>query len=102
MCIISIGRMRAECSSTSSTTIEFYDYRTNVELYPKWQAFLRERQPPTIIFWGQEDIFFTREGGESYLKDLPKAEMHRLNSGHFAVEDCLPTIVDKMKDFYRP
>jgi hypothetical protein len=51
--------------------------------------------------WGQEDIFFTREGGESYLNDLLKAEMHRLNSGHFAVEDCLPTIVDKMKDFYR-
>jgi pimeloyl-ACP methyl ester carboxylesterase len=79
----------------------FYDYRTNVELYPRWQSFLRERQPKTIIFWGQDDIFFTREGGESYLKDLPKAELHRLESGHFAVEDCLPTIVDKMKDFYR-
>ena len=79
----------------------FYDYRTNVDLYPKWQAFLRERQPPTIIFWGQDDIFFTREGGESYLKDLPRAEMHRLNSGHFAVEDCLATIVDKMTAFYK-
>ena len=54
----------------------FYDYRTNVQLYPKWQAFLRDRQPRTIIFWGQDDIFFTREGGEAYLKDLPKAEMH--------------------------
>ena len=70
----------------------FYDYRTNVLLYPQWQTFLRERQPKTIIFWGQDDIFFTREGGESYLKDLkdlPSAEMHRLNSGHFAVEDLL-------------
>ena len=67
----------------------FYDYRTNVTLYSKWQAFLRERQPKTIIFWGQDDIFFTREGGEAYLKDLPNAEMHRLDSGHFAVEDCL-------------
>jgi pimeloyl-ACP methyl ester carboxylesterase len=79
----------------------FYDYRTNVQLYPKWQAFLKERQPRTIIFWGQDDIFFTREGGESYLKDLPKAEMHRLNSGHFAVEDCLAFIVEKMTAFYR-
>ena len=50
---------------------------------------------------GQDDIFFTREGGESYLKDLPRAEMHRLNSGHFAVEDCLATIVDKMTAFYK-
>jgi pimeloyl-ACP methyl ester carboxylesterase len=78
----------------------FYDYRTNVALYPQWQAFLRERQPKTIIFWGQDDIFFTREGGESYLKDLPNAELHRLNSGHFAVEDCLPQIVDAMKRFH--
>jgi pimeloyl-ACP methyl ester carboxylesterase len=78
----------------------FYDYRTNVHLYPRWQKFLRDRQPKTIIFWGQNDIFFTREGGESYLKDLPKAEMHRLNSGHFAVEDCLRTIADEMMAFY--
>jgi len=78
----------------------FYDYRTNVELYPKWQAFLRQRQPRTIIFWGQNDIFFTREGGEAYLKDLPKAEIHRLDSGHFAVEDCLPEISEKMISFF--
>jgi pimeloyl-ACP methyl ester carboxylesterase len=78
----------------------FYDYRTNVELYPKWQAFLSKHQPKTIIFWGQGDIFFTPEGGEAYLKDLPHAEMHRLNSGHFAVEDCLSLIVEKMIAFY--
>ena len=78
----------------------FYDYRKNVELYPEWQAFLRQRQPKTIIFWGQDDVFFTREGGEAFLRDLPRAEMHRLESGHFAVEDCLPTIVDKMLAFY--
>src|SRR5262249_16664942 len=78
----------------------FYDYRKNVELYPEWQAFLRQRQPKTIIFWGQDDIFFTREGGEAFLRDLPRAEMHRLESGHFAVEDCLATIVDKMLAFH--
>ena len=78
----------------------FYDYRTNVTLYPQWQKFLREKQPKTLIFWGQDDIFFTREGGEAYLADLPKAEMNRLNSGHFAVEDSLEEIATKMRRFY--
>jgi pimeloyl-ACP methyl ester carboxylesterase len=78
----------------------FYDYRTNVSLYPKWQQFLRERQPKTLIFWGQNDIFFTKEGGEAYLKDIPDAEIHRLESGHFAVEDCLEEIVANMQRFY--
>jgi pimeloyl-ACP methyl ester carboxylesterase len=78
----------------------FYDYRTNVALYPKWQKFLQERQPKSLIFWGQNDIFFTREGGEFYLKDLPDAEMHRLDSGHFAVEDCLDEIASNIHRFY--
>ena len=78
----------------------FYDYRTNVAMYPLWQKFLREHQPPALIFWGQNDLFFTREGGEAYLKDLPNAEIHRLNSGHFAVEDCLGEISSNIKRFY--
>jgi pimeloyl-ACP methyl ester carboxylesterase len=78
----------------------FYDYRTNVALYPKWQEFLREHKPKTLIFWGQNDIFFTPEGGEAYLKDIPDAEIHRLDSGHFSVEDCLEEIVTNMKRFY--
>jgi len=78
----------------------FYDYRTNVALYPKWQKFLRDRQPKTLIFWGQNNIFFTREGGEAYLKDLPNAEMHRLDSGHFAIEDCLDEVTSNIQRFY--
>ena len=78
----------------------FYDYRTNVPLYPAWQAFLRERQPKTLIFWGQHDIFFTAEGGEAYLTDLPDAEMHRLDAGHFAVEDHLDYIARHIRTFY--
>ena len=78
----------------------FYDYRTNVTLYPRWQEFLRSRQPKTIIFWGQNDIFFTPEGGDAYLNDLPQAQMHRLDSGHFAVEDCLDYIAGNMRRFY--
>jgi pimeloyl-ACP methyl ester carboxylesterase len=78
----------------------FYDYRTNVELYPAWQAFLRKKRPRTLIFWGQGDIFFTPEGGEAYLRDLPEAELVRLDSGHFAVEDCLPQISEGITRFY--
>ena len=78
----------------------FYDYRTNVPLYPAWQAFLRERQAKTLIFWGQHDIFFTPEGGEAYLTDLPDAEMHRLDAGHFAVEDHLDYIARHIRKFH--
>jgi pimeloyl-ACP methyl ester carboxylesterase len=78
----------------------FYDYRTNVALYPKWQEFLREHQPKTLIFWGQKDMFFTPEGGGAYLEDIPDAEIHRLDSGHFAVEDCIEEIVTNMQRFY--
>lgn len=78
----------------------FYDYRTNVALYPQWQKFLRERQPKTLIFWGQDDVFFTPEGGEAFLRDVPKAELHRLAAGHFAVEDNLEYIAANIKRYY--
>ena len=78
----------------------FYDYRTNVALYPAWQAFLRERQPETLILWGQNDVFFTPEGGEAYLRDLPNAELIRLDTGHFAVEDKLDEIVEAIVRFH--
>ena len=78
----------------------FYEYRSNVEMYPKWQEFLRRYQPKTLIFWGQNDIIFSREGGEAYLKDLPNAEIHRLDTGHFAVEDCLGEIASDIHRFY--
>ena len=78
----------------------FYDYRTNVPLYPAWQGFLKTRQPKTIIFWGRHDMFFTPEGGEAYLGDLPRAEMHRLDSGHFVTEDSGAYVADKMIAFY--
>lgn len=78
----------------------FYDYRTNVAFYPQWQKFLRDRQPKTLIFWGQDDVFFTPAGGEAFLRDLPKAELHRLAAGHFAVEDNLDYISWRMIGFY--
>ena len=78
----------------------FYDYRNNVTLYPRWQKFLRDHQPKTLIFWGQGDLFFTPAGGEAFLDDLPAAELHRLNAGHFAVEDCLRYISEQIHRFY--
>ena len=79
----------------------FYDYRTNVKLYPQWQELLRKQQPKTLIFWGQDDLFFTREGGEAYLEDLPQAEIHRLDSGHFATEDSGDAIAEGMIAFHQ-
>ena len=58
------------------------------------------RQPHTLILWGQGDIFFTPEGGEAYLRDLPDAELVRLDSGHFAVEDHLEEIAHHIVRFY--
>ena len=63
-------------------------------------AFLRQNQPKTIIFWGQNDIFFTPAGGEAFLQALPQAEMHRLDSGHFELEDSLDEIATKITVFY--
>jgi pimeloyl-ACP methyl ester carboxylesterase len=78
----------------------FYDYRTNIPLYPKWQEFLRTRQPKTLIVWGQNDMLFTPEGGDAYLADLPTAEIHRLDAGHFIVEDHLDYIATHIQDFH--
>ena len=78
----------------------FYDDRTNAAQYACWQSRLRRDQPKTLIFWGQGDIFFTPAGGEAYLRDLPDAKLVRLDSGHFATEDCLEEIVDGINSFY--
>jgi pimeloyl-ACP methyl ester carboxylesterase len=77
----------------------FYDYRTNVPLYPQFQQFFRDRQPPTLIVWGKNDFIFPEDGAHPYLKDLPDAEMHILDTGHFALEDKLDEIAPLMNDF---
>jgi len=77
----------------------FYDYRTNVALYPRFQAFFRTRQPPALIVWGKNDAIFPAGGAHAYLRDLPKAELHLLDSGHFALEDKGPEIAALMRGF---
>jgi pimeloyl-ACP methyl ester carboxylesterase len=61
-----------------------YDYQSNVELYPRWHAYLRDNQPAALLPWGRNDQFFPPEGARAYLRDLPQAELHLLDTGHFA------------------
>ena len=65
----------------------FQDYKTNLDSYRRWQEFLRKQQFPTLIVWGAHDAVFTPEGARAYLRDVPKAELHLLDAGHFAVEE---------------
>src|SRR5262249_45044949 len=74
----------------------FYDYRNNVALYPQFQAFFREAQPPTLIVWGANDTIFPADGARAFKRDLPKAELTLLDSGHFAFEDKGDEIVPLM------
>ena len=65
----------------------FYDYRTNVPLYPKWQKYFRDYQPATLIVWGKNDYIFPAEGAHPYKRDLKNVETHLLDTGHFALEE---------------
>jgi pimeloyl-ACP methyl ester carboxylesterase len=77
----------------------FGDYQSNVALYPLFQRFLREHAPPTLIVWGERDPFFTVEGALAYRTDLPQAELHFLDAGHFALETHGPEIAARMRAF---
>lgn len=61
-------------------------YRTNVALYPAFQAYFRQHQPPLLAVWGRNDAYFLPAGAEAYRRDLPRAEVHLLDTGHFALE----------------
>ncbi|KAF2636127.1 alpha/beta-hydrolase [Massarina eburnea CBS 473.64] len=63
-----------------------YDYRTNVQMYPQWQEWFRKSQVPLLATWGGNDPIFISPGAEAFRKDLPEAEVHLLDAGHFAVE----------------
>ena len=88
------GQMLDASISTSFTTTE-----PTLRFIPSGRLSLGSESPQPSS-WAQDDIFFTREGGEAYLPDLRKAEMHRLEAGHFAVEDCLDYISENMHRFY--
>lgn len=77
----------------------FYDYRSNLPLYPKVQAFFRESEPPTLVVWGKNDVIFPVDGAHPYQRDLPQARIHLLDTGHFALEDKFGEMVPLIRDF---
>jgi pimeloyl-ACP methyl ester carboxylesterase len=77
----------------------FYDYRTNVPLYPEWQEYFRTYQPPTLIVWGKNDYIFPAEGAFPYKRDLKNVDFHMLDTGHFALEEEGEKIANLIRKF---
>jgi len=77
----------------------FYDYRTNVNAYPKWQAWMQKRQPKLLVIWGKHDLSFDHGEPERYRKDVPTAEVHVLDAGHFALDTKADQIAALVRAF---
>lgn len=78
----------------------FYSYGTNPPLYPEWQAYLREHQPPTLIVWGKNDEIFPAAGAHPYKRDLKVVDFHLLDTGHFALEEDSEVIAEHIRRFF--
>ena len=77
----------------------FYDYRTNVESYPSWQRWMREKQPRLLVIWGKYDKSFELSEPDAYRRDVPDAEVHLLDAGHFALDTAADQIAELVGDF---
>jgi pimeloyl-ACP methyl ester carboxylesterase len=77
----------------------FYDYRTNVASYPAWQQWLREHRPPLLVAWGRYDPSFLAAEAEAYRRDVPDAEIHLLDAGHFALDEQPGQIAELTRAF---
>lgn len=77
----------------------FLSYASNPPLYPRWQEYFRRWRPPTLVVWGKNDVIFPAEGALPYRRDLPDAEVHLLDTGHFALEEEGDTIARLMRRF---
>ncbi|MCY9006498.1 alpha/beta hydrolase [Peribacillus frigoritolerans] len=77
----------------------FYDYRNNVKQYPSWQEYFKTYQPPALVAWGKNDLFFGPEGALAFQRDLKDSEVHLLNTGHFPLEEELETSANLIKQF---
>ena len=80
----------------------FGDYKSNVALYPKFQAYFRERKPPLLAVWGKNDPFFLPAGAEAFRRDIPGAEVRFFDTGHFALETHCDEIAESIRDFLAP
>lgn len=79
----------------------YYDYRNNLIQYPYWQEYFRTYQPPTLVAWGKNDMFFGPKGALAFQKDLKDCEIHLLNTGHFPLEEELETSAYLINQFLR-
>ncbi|AKJ67654.1 alpha/beta hydrolase [Pandoraea thiooxydans] len=77
----------------------FYDYRNNVAAYPRWQAWLREHRPPLLVVWGRHDPSFAVQGALAYQQDVPEAEVHLLEAGHFALDEAVDEVAHLTREF---
>ena len=77
----------------------FYDYRTNIDAYPKWQAWMRERQPRLLVIWGRYDMSFDLSEPEAYRRDVPEAKVHFLDAGHFALDTAADEVAVLVRTF---
>jgi pimeloyl-ACP methyl ester carboxylesterase len=77
----------------------FHDYTSNVALYEAWHAYFRSKQPRTLIVWGQNDPFFTVPGAKAFLNDLPNAELHLIDGGHFLLEEHSQFVAGRIISF---
>lgn len=77
----------------------FYDYRTNVEAYPKWQAWMQKTQPRLLVLWGRHDLSFDLGEPERYRNDVPSAKVHVLDAGHFALDTKADEIAALVREF---
>ncbi|WP_325175528.1 alpha/beta fold hydrolase [Paenibacillus sonchi] len=78
-----------------------FDYQNNVKMYPLFQQYLREYQPPVLAAWGKNDVSFIPEGANAFKKDVPNAEIHLLDTGHFALETHANEIGELMWAFLK-
>jgi pimeloyl-ACP methyl ester carboxylesterase len=76
------------------------DYKSNVALYPAFQQYLRTHAPPLLAVWGKNDPFFLPAGAEAFKRDLPRAEVHFFETGHFALETHASEIAEKIRAFF--
>lgn len=77
----------------------FYDYQSNVKSYPSWQKWLREHKPPLLVLWGRYDPSFIVPGAEGFKSDVPTAEVHVLDAGHFVCDTAAAVLIDLTSNF---
>jgi len=95
-----LDQLRLDSPGNTEIQLDLFgDYQSNVALYPKFQELFRTRKPPILAAWGKNDPFFLPAGAEAYRRDNPDAEIHLLDTGHFALETHGPEIAALIRDF---